>query len=47
MEDSLTFLNVLRVNFISREKSGHVVQKEDVRESNLTMLLICDLPKSE
>jgi len=29
-EDILTFLNVLREYFISHEKSGHVIKKEDV-----------------
>jgi len=30
MEDILTFFNVLGEYFISHEKRGHVLQKEDV-----------------
>jgi len=46
-EDILTFLNVLGDYFISYEKSGHVLQKEDVWWPYLTMLPICDLCKSK
>jgi len=42
----LTFLNVLGDYFIFHEKSGHVLQKEDVWLA-YPMLLICDLCKSE
>jgi len=40
-------LNVLEEYFISHEKSGYVLQKEDVWSTYLTMLLICDLGKSD
>jgi len=36
MVDILTFLNVLGEYFISHEKSGHVIQKEDALLSNVT-----------
>jgi len=43
----LTFLNILGEYFISHEKSGHVIKKDDVWYAYLAMLLICDLCKSE
>jgi len=43
----LTFLNLLEDHFVSHEKIGHVLQKEDVWQPYLTMLLTCDLCKSE
>ena len=43
----MKFLNVLGEYFISHEKSGHVIQKEDVWQPYLAMLLICDLCKSK
>jgi len=46
-EDILTFLNVLGYYFTSHEKNGHVLQKEDVWQPYWTMLLICDLCKSQ
>ena len=39
----MTFSNILGEYFTSREKRGHVLQKEDVWYPYLTVLLICDL----